>query len=81
MSWEYKDLYIEMKQAKYKQQKPYREKAYKFIEENSCKFLTDGVYRFEDWDIYPEKLYCRNFKTNKKMSLYNFYKNIEAKND
>ncbi len=81
MTWEYEDLYAEMKQAKYKEQQHCRDTAYKFIKENNCKLLTSGVYRFKDWDIYPEKLYCRNFRTNKKISLDNFYKNIEAKND
>jgi hypothetical protein len=81
MTWEYEELYTEMIEAKYKEQKPFRDKAYKFIEENNCKLLTDGVYRFKDIDIYPEKLYCRNFRTNKKMSLENFYKTMEIKND
>ena len=77
MTWEYEEVYNEIQQEKFKRQKPFIDKAYKFIEENNCKKLTDGTFRHKEWDIYPNKLFCKNYKTNEKMSLTNFYKFIE----
>lgn len=53
---------------KWKRQK--RNKLYepKLIELGAIK-LSDGVYRLGDWDFYPYKGICRNFKTNKRNSI------------
>ena len=39
------------------------------IENVGAKFLTEGVYRLGDFDIYPARGYARNYKTNKRTSI------------
>lgn len=39
------------------------------IESVGAKFLTEGVYRLGDFDIYPTRGYARNYKTNKRTSI------------
>ena len=39
------------------------------IENAGAKFLTEGVYRLGDFDIYPARGYARNYKTNKRTSI------------
>lgn len=39
------------------------------IENVGAKFLTEGVYRLGDFDIYPARGYARNYKTNKRISI------------
>lgn len=39
------------------------------IDKVGAKFLTEGVYRLGDFDIYPARGYARNYKTNKRTSI------------
>lgn len=39
------------------------------IEKVGAKFLTEGVYRLGDFDIYTARGYARNYKTNKRTSI------------
>jgi hypothetical protein len=39
------------------------------MENVGAKFLTEGVYRLGDFDIYPARGYARNYKTNKRTSI------------
>ena len=39
------------------------------IENVGAKFLTEGVYRLGDFDIYPNRGYARKYKTNKRISI------------
>jgi len=47
-----------------------------FLELIGARFLTDGVYRYENWDAYPEKDYVRDFKTGQTMGFRQWRKMI-----
>ena len=39
------------------------------LEDAGARFLTDGVYRLGDFDIYPAREYARNYRTNQRTSI------------
>jgi len=50
-----------------------------FLEKIGAVFLTDGVYRYENWDVYPAKDYARDFKTRETMYFRQWRKMITKK--
>lgn len=39
------------------------------LEDAGARFLTDGVYRLGDFDIYPARGYARNYRNNRRTSI------------